>query len=237
MLEPLRALMRRICPQTCPRCGLEEAEGFCSACQRDFERVAAPCQRCAMPRPCDPCPAIANDWEIDLINAPFVYTPPLSHHLKALKYQGRRDLGLALGRLLATEISVRNLDVDRLVAVPLHPRRLRSRTFNQAHEIARGLGAVFGWPQMPGCLRIVDTPPQTELDQADRHRFARNAFAVRASLAGTRVAIIDDVITTGATVNALARSLRSAGAEQVQAWAVARSIGRGADDSQSRRRM
>lgn len=190
-----------------------------------------------MPQPCDPCPAITNNWEIDLINAPFVYAPPLAHHLKALKYRGRRDLGLALGRLLASEISVRNLDVDRLVAVPLHSGRLRSRTFNQAHEIARGLVAVFGWPLVPDCLRVMDTPPQTELDQTQRHRFARNAFAVRASLAGTRVAIIDDVITTGATINALARSLRSAGAEQIQAWAVARSIGSGADDSQSTRRM
>ncbi len=100
-----------------------------------------------------------------------------------------------------------------------------------------GLVAVFGRPLVPGCLRIVDTPPQTELDQTDRHRFARNAFAVRASLTGKRVAIVDDVITTGATVNALARSLRSAGAEHIQAWAVARSIGSSADDSQPKRRM
>lgn len=190
-----------------------------------------------MPRPCHPCPSGADYWELDLVNAPFVYAPPLALYLKALKYHGRRELGLALGRLLATEITERNLGVDCVVCVPLHPDRLRARTFNQAHEIARGLTTLFKWPLITNCRRVVDTPPQTDLDKAERRRFARNAFAVHANLTGANVAIVDDVITTGATVNALAMSLRSAGAEEIQAWAVARSTGRVTDDYPSTRRM
>ena len=224
-LRALSAFARQLCPEPCPRCGREHAGGFCSDCQRDFARVPAPCARCAMPWPCAPCRADRDDWRIDRMNAPFVYAEPLSTFLKALKYRGRRELGRALGELLATEIRSENLNVDRILGVPLHPRRLRARTFNQAHEIARALSRRYRWPLAAGVRRLIDTPPQTERDRSERQRFASSAFHVQANLAGARIAVVDDVVTTGATINALAAALKAAGAAEVQAWAVARSTG------------
>lgn len=225
MVRALSALARQLCPEPCPRCGREHAGGFCPDCRRDFARVPAPCARCAMPRPCVPCRADRNDWHVDRMNVPFVYAEPLATFLKALKYRGRRELGRALGELLATEIHTENLDVDRILSVPLHPKRLRARTFNQAHEIARTLARQYRWPLGAGVRRVIDTPPQTERDRNERQRFASSAFLVEPSLAGARVAIVDDVVTTGATINALAAALKAAGAVEVQAWAVARSTG------------
>jgi ComF family protein len=180
-----------------------------------------------MPWPCEPCRADRDDWQIDRMNAPFVYAEPLSIFLKALKYRGRRELGRALGELLATEIRSENLNVDRILGVPLHPGRLRARTFNQAHEIARALARHYRWPLDAGVRRVIDTPPQTERDRSERQRFASNAFDVQPNLAGARIAVVDDVVTTGATVNALAAALKAAGAAEVQVWAVARSTGEG----------
>ncbi|MGD8341437.1 MAG: phosphoribosyltransferase family protein [Gammaproteobacteria bacterium] len=185
-----------------------------------------------MPRPCRSCRGLEGDWRIDRINAPFIYCRPLSTYLKALKYRGRRELGPALGALLAAEVGIENLAVDLIVGVPLHPARLRARSFNQAHEIARALARGYRWPLATNVRRVIDTPPQTDLDRARRHRLAPSAFSVPDSLAGAQVAIIDDVITTGTTVNALAAALKAAGVLRVEAWAVARSIGEARDSAQ-----
>jgi ComF family protein len=153
--------------------------------------------------------------------APFEYAAPLDGYVHALKYRGARNVGRALGLLLAP--AARMGDVDALVPVPLHPRRLRERGYNQATEISRELRQAFGLPLLLGGIeRRGPYVPQTGQAAAARVRNVATAFAVVRNIAGLRIAIVDDVITTGATVNALAAALLAAGAAHCEAWAVAR---------------
>ena len=112
---------------------------------------------------------------------------------------------------------------ELLLPVPLHPKRLRERGFNQALEIARPLGRRFQIPvEARACRRIRATRPQSELALAERRGNLRGAFAVRGALTARHLAIVDDVVTTGATVSALARVLLRQGVQRVDVWAVAR---------------
>jgi ComF family protein len=220
------ALAARLLGEFCPRCSLPSAAGFCGACRADFPTVFEPCPRCGLPPGHAACPAAAAGWALNGVTAPFVYDAPLSDHLKALKYRRRRTLGRALGLLLAERL----LDagarrVDALVPVPLHARRLRERSFNQADEIGRSLAAALGPCLLArGIARQRATPAQTGFGPAERRRHLEGAFAVTRELTGLRIAIVDDVLTTGATANALAAALREAGAAQVECWAVARTL-------------
>jgi ComF family protein len=237
LIAELAAIARRLVPEHCPRRGLAADDGYCSACRRDFARIRVPCARCGLPQPCQACPSFAPHWQLDSLRAPFAYAPPLSAELQALKYGKQRRLGLALGRLLVAELDVSCTDADALVPVPLHPARLRQRTFNQADEIARPLARSLSLPLLfQGIRRLRDTEPQTTLDRQARLFGLSRAFAVTEdAVCGLNLAIIDDVITTGATVNALAAALRAAGAATVTALAVARTPGDASDAAQAAR--
>jgi ComF family protein len=183
--------------------------------------VAAPCAACGLARPVARCPRRALAWRVEATVAPFEYAAPLDRYVHALKYRGARNLGRAFGLLLAD--AVRGGDVDALVPVPLHARRLRERGYNQATEIARTLGRALGLPVLVGGIaRRGRHGPQTGQTAAERVRNVTGAFAVRRNVAGLRIAIVDDVITTGATVNALAAELLAAGAARCDAWTIAR---------------
>jgi ComF family protein len=149
--------------------------------------------------------------------------------LHALKFGGKRAMAVPLGDLLA-EAGATLLPAgpaDLLVPVPLHPRRQRERGFNQAALLAERVGRVWGRPVMASALvRTMATPPQTELSGEARRRNVRGAFAVvrPRQVAGRRVLLIDDVMTTGATVEACAAPLRGAGAAEVGVLTVARAV-------------
>ena len=118
-------------------------------------------------------------------------------------------------------------EVDAIVPVPLHPRKQRHREFNQADYLADALGRTFAVASLKGNVRRVkDTFTQTKLDAEARARNLRGAFAVRdpAAFKGKRLVLVDDVFTTGATLNSCAKGLRSAGAKDVIALAVARGV-------------
>lgn len=118
-------------------------------------------------------------------------------------------------------------EIDAIVPVPLHPRKLRQREFNQAEYLAAGLSKVVNVPVLKRNLRRVkDTPTQTKLDAEARMKNLRDAFAVRDETAfkGKRLVILDDVFTTGATMDSCARTMKSAGAREVIALAVARGV-------------
>ncbi len=155
--------------------------------------------------------------------APFTYGAPLDHYLHALKYRGARLLGRAFALLLAPMLDALRSDVDALVAVPLHRTRLRERGYNQAQEIARTLGRSLRLPALErGIARRAPTPTQTGQSARLRQTGVAQAFSVTRDLHGQRIAIVDDVVTTGATVNALAAELRAAGAARCVVFAVAR---------------
>lgn len=158
--------------------------------------------------------------------APLAYDYPVDRLLLGLKFGRRMHLARALAQAIAESVrsQVRQglLEMpEALAPVPLHPRRLAKRGFNQAEEIARFIGREIGLPVLPGlCRRVRHTRMQSRLGDEDRKANVADAFACSES--PLRPAIVDDVVTTGATADAVAAALIAAGAEQVQVWAAAR---------------
>lgn len=221
--EPLLEL---VLPELCQRCGCPANSGFCSDCRSEFAVNAAACSVCGA-GPLAParehCVSHPAHWQIRRVIAPLIYAPPAERYLQALKYRGQRMLGRAFGQMLAAAVRRQCPDVDALVSVPLHPGRLRERGFNQALEIARTVAAEEQLPILrTGIRRTRATLSQAELSARRRCLNLAGAFAVSRRLNGLRLAIVDDVITTGSTVNALADALLGAGAAHVEAWAIAR---------------
>jgi ComF family protein len=159
----------------------------------------------------------------------FAYVAPVSTLIHWMKFEANLPAALTLGTLLAEAVAEATTQAgspvpDAIVPVPLHRGRLRSRGFNQALELARPVSRYLGLPVLPrACARSRATRPQSSLDSAaDRRRNVAGAFRVRQSLTGfRRIAIVDDVLTTGATARELARTLRAAGVRQVVIWACA----------------
>lgn len=175
------------------------------------------------------CGACANrSLYFDRALVPFLFAQFVRDAVHQFKYNDKLNYGKLLSQLLLQHIQRQDIAIpELLVPVPLHPKRLRKRGFNQALEIARVLSKGVHSPiSYKEVRRIRKTSAQTGLSANKRYRNVRNAFAVQASetlFKGCSVAIIDDVMTTGSTVNEVARCLRWAGAEKIQVWCVARS--------------
>lgn len=216
-------LLNTLFAETCPRCGQASEAGYCHGCRAEFSRVGPACRRCGLRQPVLVCPRSRMTWRVEAVVAPFDYDVALKRQLVALKFHGARAAGRALGLLLAEAAAAHRADVDALVAVPLHAPKLRRRGYNQSAEIARSAGRRLELPVLgAGLRRLRGGPPQIELRAEARRTHPRGAFAAARGVAGLRIAVVDDVITTGATVNACADALLDAGACAVQAWAVAR---------------
>jgi len=147
----------------------------------------------------------------------------VDHLIGRLKFQGQLHLVEPLARLLAGELGDLREAPDLLVPVPLHPQRLRERGFNQSLELARVLARHYGL-KLDGrlCRRTRATPPQSGLNRNQRGENLRGAFTIAGDPAGRRLALLDDVITTGATVRALGKALLQAGAAAIEVWTLAR---------------
>ena len=159
---------------------------------------------------------------LDEAHAAFAYRFPLDRLLPRLKFHG----DLAAGRLLAGAMAVAFADLPApgaLVPVPLARARLRQRGYDQALELARPLARSLGLPLLPdGLHRVRDTEAQSRLDAIGRRRNVRGAFAAGRGGLPDHVALVDDVMTTGATLHAAALALRRAGVRRVDAWVCAR---------------
>ena len=213
-------------PQDCVLCGAQASSGtLCAPCETDLPWLPLQrCSVCALPLAsgavCGAC--VARPPRFDRVEAPFAYRYPLAQLIHALKYGGRLALARTLGEALARTVP---RDVDVIVPMPLARGRLAERGFNQALEIARVVAARTGIPLLRDAVRkVVDTPPQAALPWNERARNVRRAFVCDSDLAGVRIAVVDDVLTTGATLNELARVLRKAGAVSVAGWVVARTL-------------
>jgi ComF family protein len=226
----LAALGRRLglalLPARCLVCGEAGSHGqdLCLACRRvlPFNRVA--CSRCALPLPapvtCGACLRQPPPFTASV--AALVYRFPVDRLLPRFKFHG----DLAAGRLLSQLMAQAFADAPRpqaLVPVPLHPSRLRRRGYDQALELARPLARAFALPLHADALRRVRaTSAQSELDAASRRHNVRSAFFARAGALPGHVALVDDVMTTGATLAECARALQRAGVSRVDVWVAAR---------------
>ncbi len=184
------------------------------------------CAVCALPltsgKACGAC--LSRPPRFDRVEAVFAYLFPVDALIQAFKYGRRLALARLLGESLAGLVA---RDVDAIVPMPLAPGRLAERGFNQALEIARVASAATGIALLPrACRKVTETPAQAMLPWKERARNVRRAFVCDADLEGQRIAVVDDVLTTGATLNELARVLRKANAAEVRGWIVARTLPR-----------
>jgi ComF family protein len=222
--------VRAVFVESCPACGGPSSAGFCEVCSREFARVGAACPRCGLASPVRRCPARRTAWLVDGVLAPFHYAAPLDHYLHALKYHGARSLGRALALEIVPALRSAARDLDGIVAVPLHPSRRIERGYNQAHELARTLASALRLPLIArGIARPRASESQARQGARQRRTSVAHAFRVTCDVAGLRLGIVDDIVTTGATVNALAGQLRAAGAAACVALAVARTPERASD--------
>ena len=208
---------------SCYLCRGAAADLLCKACDADLPRLAEPrCPRCALASShgevCGRC--LSEKPHYDATLAALAYEFPADVLVHALKFRGELALAGLLGEMLAREIS--SHEVDCVVPVPLSAGRLRSRGYNHAAEIARHVAA--GKLELALCVRSLDTPPQMDLPYAERQRNVRGAFRCTRALVGQSVAVVDDVMTTGATLNEVASTLKAAGAARVVNWVVARTF-------------
>ena len=226
----LTGIQRLILPPTCLLCGTRGAAGqdLCPGCAADLPRNADACPCCALPLPAGqagPCPrCLAHLPSFDRAFAPFRYQLPVDFLIREMKFHGRLIHARLLGERFAAALTERAAPPpDCIVPVPLHPRRLRERGFNQALELARAAARRWRIPLLPaGLRRIRHTPPQTQLDARQRLTNPLGAFVPGDALPGPRVALMDDVITTASTVAECARILRANGAADIEIWAISR---------------
>lgn len=221
-------------PPRCGGCGQAGAV-FCAGCVSRVQPVPTPlCRRCGTPLQdaagagegyCTECHRVPHC--VSAIRGAGVYEPPLSTAIHRFKYNGRRSLGEPLGQLLADYWRPRAVTADLVVAVPLHPNRRRERGFNQAQVLAAVFCRHTGLPLLrEGILRRErETHQQMALDMAERRQNVAGAFGWHGPpLEGIKVLLIDDVATTGSTLEACGEALMAAGAGKVWALTVARTV-------------
>jgi len=217
-------------PQRCALCGAAAGPSvLCDRCRHALPALPAACPVCAQPSPCagtcGDCLRAPHRFAATV--AAHAYAFPLDQLVRALKYEHRLELAQPLGETLA-EALFRSPDslarVDAIVPLPLAPARQRERGFNQAVEIARVVARRTGIPVAHSLSRVSLAPPQASLPWRERARNVRGAFACETRLDGRHVAVVDDVMTTGATLDAAATALLAAGVARVDAWVVARTL-------------
>lgn len=224
--------LARLYPATCVLCGAPGHAGLdlCPGCLADLPHNRSCCSRCALPLPpAHPAGALCGECQrrpppFAACHTAFRYEGPLPALLGGAKFRSRLNLARLLGQCLALSLRERGPGMAGLIVpVPLHPRRLRERGYNQSLELARAVSRGLAVPvDSASCARVQATVPQAGLEKKERRRNVRGAFQVLRPPQAAHVAILDDVVTTGSTVAELAQVLRRAGVARVDVWAVAR---------------
>lgn len=223
-------LLELIAPQRCLYCQQRTyaSQALCDQCALALTPNIDGCPRCALPacqgQLCPDC--LQTPGPISRVYAPYVYDPAISYFMHCWKYQGNAHLSRTVSNMLLNAPIIPK-DVDLLLAIPLHWRRQLSRGFNQSQDL---LDALCRQAPQLACARsrrlrlrrLRFTPAQAQARRRERMQNLHKAFAIDGDVTGRSVVLIDDVCTTGATANAVARTLRRAGARDVQLWCLAR---------------
>lgn len=202
---------------------------ICECCYLRLPRNKLCCYRCAeiftapiaTPTLCGRC--LSEPPAFDETYAPFIHHDEIRHLISGLKFGSRFKNARLLGNLLAEHIQKMAEIPECIIPVPLHHTRYRERGFNQALEIARTVSKKINTPiDYSSCIRAKETPHQTGLSAKKRQQNLRRVFLVKKPLPFDHVAIMDDVMTTGSTVNELASELKRHGVNRVDVWVCAR---------------
>ncbi|HEU5182111.1 MAG TPA: ComF family protein [Candidatus Polarisedimenticolia bacterium] len=239
LLAPLAAALL---PADCLVCrgplpAIQEG-GVCPPCWRSFRRLEGPCcRRCGEPvfafeHP-SPTPAYLcgecrhRDRPFDRCRSSGIYEGSLRDAIHRVKFDGERALGRRLGRWMFRSLAGETAEVDWIAPVPLHPRRVRERGFNQSELLSLAVAEASGVPHAPRLLlKTTPTRSQTTLGKRDRRRNLRGTFALGpgAAVLGKRILLVDDIFTTGCTIEECARVLRRGGARGVRVVTLARTV-------------
>ena len=212
--------------------------GVCLPCWRTFRRLEGPCcRRCGEPvfvferishppsHLCEECRRRVRPF--DRCRSAGIYDSALREAIHRVKFDGERTLGRCLGRWLARTLPGETAEADLIVPVPLHPRRARERGYNQSELLSEALAAASGIPHGVRLLaKISPTRSQATLGRQDRRRNLRGTFSLarREEASRKRILLVDDIYTTGATVEECARVLRRGGAKSVKVVTLARTV-------------
>jgi len=217
--------------QICTLCASHDGGdlGICQPCLHDLPWHGAPqCPQCALPTDGNICGSCLNSPpDFDATHALFTYDYPVDGLLQHYKYKETLHLANTFSALMASKQSLHTPQkpIDLIIPMPMHAKRLKERGFNQALEIARLVSKQLKIKlDYTTCQRTKYTPPQASLHLKERFKNICGAFDCLQKLPDLRIAIVDDVMTTGASLNELAKTLKQAGATHVECWVIARTL-------------
>ena len=213
----------------CLCCGYQKTHklGFCLGCYHDLPHIKTPCLQCGLPLTANtPCTCKAEDWPFAACLSAFEYQFPINKLLFQYKSQARLALCESFAQALTNQVKKQQQVLPQvLMPVPLHTSKLKQRGFNQSLELAKVLSKQLHIPIDYHSLQSShQTTQQKSLNKQQRLANVQTNYALTQPLSVTHIALIDDVITTGATTKTLAYLLREHGATHIQAWSIARSI-------------
>jgi ComF family protein len=226
----LEGLLDLVFPPRCAGCARRGAL-LCERCQRDLPYLRDVCRRCALPRGitanCSGCRRLPE--QVASLRAVCAYEGAARAAVQTFKYRGQRGMAAVLGGLMVEHLRVRPLRADMVVPVPLAPKRLRERGYNQAELLAARVATSVGGSLVTDALERDERPRQQGLGAAERLSNLHGSVQARSGLkgqlfCGRRVLLVDDVATTGATLAACAEALVAAGAQDVRALVFARDL-------------
>lgn len=217
-------------PRVCVLCNHYHTDdkAVCNHCHAYLTPLPSACTSCAEPLPvgdfmiCGAC--IKARPMVDYAFAPYLFEEPLRTLLHEFKYHQGLYLVSFLAQLILNNLPAKAMQTDCLIPVPMHPKRLRDRGFNQAAELAKFIGNALNLPYKTNlCQKIIHTQPQAGLNAAEREKNLSDVFQAKPS-EYQRITLIDDLLTTGNTVNQLAKAFKKQGVSYVAVWCCARAI-------------
>lgn len=230
-LKSKTSLFARMMPQDCQLCGTAASATICTACVRDLPfRLRQGCTCCGQMgdeqslegETCGDCLAVPPKF--DVTQSAFLYAFPLDKLMQSFKFNANLALlDLFVDHFVSTLKNNVATMPDVIIPMPLAKKRLATRGFNQSALLAREIGKRLNVKvESHGLLRVRETPPQAGLNRSARLKNMKGAFDCAQNLSGLRIALVDDVMTTGATMSDAARALKKQGAAIVDAWVIAR---------------